>query len=310
MTNGKLYLGDSNKIIKKIPTKSVHLILSDIPYGINMADWDISMYNNTNSAFGGSSHAQKKSSAFKRRGKPLNGWSEADKKIPLEYQNWCSRWAKQWLRILKPGASCFIFAGRRYANRCINALQGAGFTFKDMLAWIKPNARYRAQRISSVLKRRHDIRNERKWNGWRLANLRPQFEPILWFQRPYKTGGTITNNVLKYGVGAWNEKAMTRYNTANAEPFSNIISVNTTKDDSGYHPTQKPLNLMKLLIDLTTKKGQLVLDPFMGSGTTCIAAKELQRKYVGIEINKKYFKEARKRLLATKHYVQKISLFN
>ena len=80
--------GDSIKEIKKIESESVHLILSDIPYGISFEDWDV-LHNNTNSALLGSSPAQEKAgSVFKKRGKPLNGWSEADKKIPLEYYNW------------------------------------------------------------------------------------------------------------------------------------------------------------------------------------------------------------------------------
>jgi site-specific DNA-methyltransferase (adenine-specific) len=93
---------------------------------------------------------------FKRRGKPLNGWSNADKKIPLEYQEWCASWAAEWLRVLKQGSSCFIFAGRRFAHRCIAALEDAGFTFKDMLAWGKAVAPHRAQRISEIYRHRGD----------------------------------------------------------------------------------------------------------------------------------------------------------
>ena len=61
------------ELIKNIETESVHLILSDIPYGISFADWDI-LHDNTNSALGGSSPAQHKTgSGFKMRGKPING---------------------------------------------------------------------------------------------------------------------------------------------------------------------------------------------------------------------------------------------
>lgn len=76
---------------------------------------------------------------------------EADKQIPLEYQLWCENWANDWLRVLKPGASCFIFAGRRFSHRCIVALENAGFTFKDMIAWEKNKAPHRAQRVSAIL---------------------------------------------------------------------------------------------------------------------------------------------------------------
>ena len=110
---GRVELGDSIQLIKSVDTESVHLILSDIPYGINYDKWDV-LHNNTNSALLGKSPAQEKSGTiFKTRGKPLNGWAQSDKDIPIEYYQWCSSWAEDWLRVLKPGASCFIFAGRR-----------------------------------------------------------------------------------------------------------------------------------------------------------------------------------------------------
>ncbi len=287
--------GNSIEIIKNFPDDFFHAIISDIPYGIGLDDWDI-LHENKNSAYGGCSPAQISGGGlFKRRGKPLNGWSEADKKIPLEYQQWCSKWSKDWLRILKPGATCFIFAGRRYAHRCITALEDAGFTFKDMLAWEKDNAPHRAQRLSAIYERRDDFENAQKWEGWRVANLRPLFEPILWFQKPYKTGGTIADNVLENETGAWNEKALQKYN-AHEDSFSNILKVNITQEDHGFHPAQKPLKLMEILISLVTKENQIIIDPFMGSGTTCIAAKKLKRHYIGIDLEAENIKIADDRL--------------
>lgn len=135
--NSKLILGDSIEEMKKFQENSIDLILSDIPYGISYDEWDV-LHSNTNSALLGSSNAQKKAgSVFKHRGKPLNGWSEADKKIPLEYYEWVSKWAGLWLKCLKPGGSAFIFCGRRMAPRCACAMEDAGFIFKDEIAWIK-----------------------------------------------------------------------------------------------------------------------------------------------------------------------------
>ena len=293
-----IILGDSIELIKGFSTDSIHAIISDIPYGIGCDDWDI-LHNNTNTAYGGASSAQLAAGKlFKRRGKPLNGWSEADKKIPMEYQNWCFSWASDWLRILKPGGSCFIFAGRRYAHRCIVAMEDAGFTFKDMLSWEKDAAPQRAQRLSAIYERRGDAVNEQKWTGWRVANLRPLFEPILWFQKPYKTGGTIANNVLENEVGAWNESALRKYNMQAEDNavLSNMFKVQVSSTDHGKHIAQKPLRLMELLISLVTVEGQVVLDPFMGSGTTCLAAKKLRRHYIGIDIDPQNIQVANERL--------------
>lgn len=59
---------------------------------------------------------------------------------------------------------------------------------------------------------------------------------------------------------------------------------------------RKPLELMKALIELTTQEKQVVLDPFAGSGTTLLAAKELGRKYIGFEMEDDFFENAIKRL--------------
>lgn len=287
-----IYNGDSIELITKVDTESIHLILSDIPYGISFADWDI-LHGNTNSALGGSSPAQRKTgSGFKMRCKPINGWSEADRKIPIEYQKWVETWAEEWYRVLKPGASCFIFAGRRFAHRAIVGLENSGFTFRDMIAWNKNNATLKAQRISKVYERRNDIENANKLSEWRVGNLRPVFEPILWFTKPYKQGGTIADNMLNHGVGAYNLEKWQLY----SKKGNNYIEIPNLSSDRGLHPAQKPLALMKALIELATQENQLVLDPFAGSGTTLVAAKELNRQYLGFEINEEYYNNSLNRL--------------
>jgi site-specific DNA-methyltransferase (adenine-specific) len=62
------------------------------------------------------------------------------------------------------------------------------------------------------------------------------------------------------------------------------------------HPTEKPVKLLQYLITKSTAEGETVLDLFMGSGSTCLAAKQTKRKYIGIEINKTWFDVARARL--------------
>jgi site-specific DNA-methyltransferase (adenine-specific) len=62
------------------------------------------------------------------------------------------------------------------------------------------------------------------------------------------------------------------------------------------HPTQKPVALMKKLIEIHSKPNDLILDPFMGSGTTGVACKELGRRFIGIEIHKPYFDIAQRRI--------------
>lgn len=286
----KVMVGDSIELIRKLQDASVDLILSDIPYGIGLDDWDV-LHTNTNSAYGGKSPAQDKAGAvFKKRGKPINGWSEADKKIPYEYQEWCSTWANEWLRVLKPGGSVFIFAGRRYAHRCICALEDAGFNFRDMLGWTRPKAVHRAQRLSVVYDRRGDQKSADFWDGWRIGNLKPTFEPIIWAFKPYKI--TIADNVLEHKLGAYNQDKFEQYFGGK----DNIFECGMAAGESGLHPAQKPIKLIEALIDLVTIPGQLVVDPFAGSGTTLAAAKSLGRYYIGFENDERYAEIAQKRL--------------
>lgn len=74
------------------------------------------------------------------------------------------------------------------------------------------------------------------------------------------------------------------------------LPINVLDKKSYKHPTIKPLSIIKNLIENSSVEGQIVFDPFMGSGTTCVAAKELGRKYIGFEINEKYFNIAKDRL--------------
>ncbi len=79
------------------------------------------------------------------------------------------------------------------------------------------------------------------------------------------------------------------HNSKNLEERYNMKSRNN-------HPTVKPIALMKYLITLISREGQTVLDPFMGSGTTGIAAKELKREFIGIEKETEYFNIAESRI--------------
>lgn len=281
-----------NFLRANVEPASVQAIVTDIPYGIDHDEWDV-LHSNTNSALLGSSPAQERAGAvFKSRGKPLNGWNAADRRRGLEYQEWCASWADGWLRALVPGGSAFVFAGRRYAPRMVVALEDAGFTVKDCLAWLRPRAPHRAQRLSKLYERRGDMVSALEWSGWRLGNLRPKFEPVWWFVKPYKIGGTIADNVKQYGVGAYNADAFERYNSE----VSNILKGSFEVGEGGLHPTQKPISVLQQMIELVTKEEDTILDPFAGSGSTLVAARRLGRRFVGIEKSERSHAIAQERL--------------
>lgn len=77
---------------------------------------------------------------------------------------------------------------------------------------------------------------------------------------------------------------------------SNLISVNNVKNKTHNHPTEKPVELMEILIKNSTNEGDLVLDPFVGVGATALACQNLNRNFIGCEIDKKYYDTAMERL--------------
>ena len=79
----------------------------------------------------------------------------------------------------------------------------------------------------------------------------------------------------------------------------NLLEYDHQKDDIGSHPTQKPLLLAKYIISTYTKEGDMVLDSCMGSGTIPLAAKMLNRKYIGIELTEEWFTKSCERLSNT-----------
>ena len=195
----KIVLADCREHIPELSDNSLELLLSDIPYGISLDRWDV-IHSNTNSALLGQSPAQVGKSAFKRRGKPINGWSQADRNIGREYEEWCRSWVKLVLPKLRNGASVFIFGARRTIHHVVNVFEDSGMLLKDMLAWKKTAAHHRAQRVSIVFERRGLTDAAQDWQGWRLGNLAPAYEPIAWLTKPESTEGQ-----RKRGEGATGE---------------------------------------------------------------------------------------------------------
>lgn len=126
-------------------------------------------------------------------------------------------------------------------------------------------------------------------NPW----IRPA-DQILHWVAPFCTKNTkksyATNFVTEitiYGRTEWN----TDLHWSNYySPFFDRVDI------VSLHPHRKPLSLMKRLVQIHTKEGQTVFDPFMGSGTTGEATVSLKRKFIGIEIDKKVFKIAEEQI--------------
>ena len=118
------------------------------------------------------------------------------------------------------------------------------------------------------------------------------FEIIVWGKKnPIPFCGTHYLVDKEYCLYFWEEGAPIDipFNRARTIYMSNT----NVADKKAYgHPTIKPLDIIKTLIENSSRKGDLVLDPFLGSGTTAVACKSLGRNYIGFEINPNYYKIA------------------
>ena len=88
------------------------------------------------------------------------------------------------------------------------------------------------------------------------------------------------------------------FNVSADVPYTDVWTFKTVNAYPGKHPTEKPLSLMRHIIEASSRKGATVLDPFMGSGTTGVAALQEGRRFIGVELDPGYFDIARKRIEA------------
>lgn len=169
-----------------------------------------------------------------------------------------------------------------------------------------------ALRMSNIKNYKYDwVWDKIKGTGFLNAKKQPMrnHELIHLFYKkqptynPQKTyGHKLKNSFRKKELqtdvyGAMNDD----YNYSSTERFPRSIQVfSTDTQNFSLHPTQKPIALMEYLIRTYTNEGELVLDFTMGSGTTGVACKNLGRRFIGIELDDKYFDIAEERIFAPK----------
>lgn len=95
------------------------------------------------------------------------------------------------------------------------------------------------------------------------------------------------------------ELAWTSFNTATRKfkwRWNGMLQEHPNQKEKRYHPTQKPLSLMDWIVKTYSNEGELILDPFCGSGTTLVACKRLDRRFIGFDLNDEYIRVSNKRL--------------
>jgi DNA modification methylase len=167
-------------------------------------------------------------------------------------------WCEELPRVMKDDASLLIFCGKQNRFDVEKKLREVGLTFWQELIWIYGNG---------------GILRKNSYNG--------HHEPILWFVKDPKKFHFDTKD--KLWIDSWTV-------IDRARPQSNF------KKDKKIHPTQKALAVVERFIDNHSREGDVVLDPFMGSGTTAVACKKLGRLFIGCDNKEEYVNMAEERI--------------
>lgn len=250
--------GDCVDGMKKLPENCVDLIIADPPYNLSKSgDWK---WDNSVSLSG--------------MGGNWNITNENWDNMSFDdYFNFTLAWLREAKRILKPSGSMWIF-GTYHNTGIINvACQLLGIEIINEVIWFKKNA------FPNLSGRR----------------LTASHETILWthsggkkreyyFDYDYSKKGDFTGDELK----SPGKQMRTVWDLSNNKQSDEL--------KYGKHPTQKPIKILTRMIKLSSKPGDIMLTPFSGAGSECVAAKITGRHYIGFEIEKQYFELSKIRL--------------
>lgn len=296
----QIVCADVLELLPQMEDSSIDLVLTDPPYFLDKMD------NNWK-------HKKVSSKKNQHTIKSLPAGMKFDREQGRRFYDWYLKVAKEIYRILKPGAFFFSFSSPRLYHRMTSAIDDANFFLRDCFLWIYTQNQAKAMSLNHFIDkldtdRATKIKIKKKLAGWKTPQIKSCFEPIAVAQKPPED--TFLSNMLKHEVGLFNTNVRVGKNMFP----SNILMIDSvdhimdryflvpkpTKGEKGEfngHQTVKPLVICEHLINLSTfSKNAVVLDPFLGSGTTAIAAKKLGKNFIGVDINPEYVAIAKKRL--------------
>jgi site-specific DNA-methyltransferase (adenine-specific) len=197
-----------------------------------------------------------------------------------EYYEWCEKWITESFRILKSNGSFFIMTAQEHVGRMGYYLDKLGY-FRNLIIWYN----------SSMPVKNRFCRG---------------YQPIYWYSRDNK------NYTFNYGIEKRNSKAVLPYGKENKAgsikdiwddiPFisggcmASKEAILETGSKKKAHPAQMPVRLIERIVTYCSNENDIVLDPFIGSGTTAIACLNTNRNYIGFESDTKYWYISQERI--------------
>lgn len=272
LTRVKLIPGDCVEVLSDLEDDSVHMVLTNPPCILDGLDSDCNKVNGANGTL------------------PVE--MNYNPKQARDLRQFLAPVVENLYRIIKPGGFVLMFSAPRLVHSVMLPLEEAGFELRDQYAWrFTRRAQFKDFSMDHFVKKLKDKKDILKSLGGRKTpQLRPEFESIVCAQKP--RDGTFINNWLKHEVGLI-DTTQTLRGTA---PSTVMTVEKECKVNHEDHLTSIPLRICEHLIRLFSKEGQVVLDPFAGSGTSCVAAYKSGRHSIGIDINSEYIGIASKRI--------------
>ena len=200
-----------------------------------------------------------------------------------EYQKWLEKWLKKTVRILKPNASIYICSDWK-TSIAIPEIAGKYFVLQNRISWEREKGRGSKNNWKNCLEDIWFFTKSETYT-FNLDAVKIQ-RPVI---APYRDEKGLPKDWIDEG------KSKFRY-THPSNIWTDISIPFWSMPENTPHPTQKPEKLIAKLILASSNEGDVVFDPFLGSGTTAVAAKKLGRRYIGIEREKEYAALAEKRL--------------
>jgi len=200
-----------------------------------------------------------------------------DDKETREYLAWCKEWLYQMVRITKPTGSIFVHNIPKWLTYFASYLNDMAY-FKHWIAWDAMGAPLG----KTILPNHYGILWYVKSKDFKFYDLRS----------PHRYCRECNALLKDYGG---KKHLIHPFGTLASDVWTDIYRIrhNKRRDE---HPCQLPVHLLERLILMVTDEGDVILDPFIGTGTTAIAAKKLGRGYIGIDIDPGYVEMSREKL--------------
>lgn len=192
-----------------------------------------------------------------------------DKKNWTEYEEFTDQWLEQAIRILKDNGTIYVFMGVRFISKLFIILENDfGLHFNGWITWHYTQGMGRTKGFS------------------------PRHDDILYFAK----GKNFIFNIDDIRIPQKYFRKRNNMNGANPGDVWQFSHVHYCSKEREKHPTQKPEALIERMIRASSNPGDIILDPFVGSGTTCRVAKILDRHWIGIDINPDYISMSQNRM--------------